>query len=121
MPVTWRALVLLFVLVALPSAASAQPSATCPELPCSIIRNCSSTGIACRPDDRVCADEARTKNLEVKCEQECSDGRRLVYCPPDTGRADDSRIVWILLVVAVVIAVAGGAVAWLVLGGKKKS
>jgi hypothetical protein len=68
--------------------------------------------VACGTDDRKCADEARTKSLEIKCEQKCSDGIRLVYCPADTGRSD-SKIVWILLSIAVVLAVTGTSVAWL--------
>jgi hypothetical protein len=93
-------------------------SAGCPELPCSVIRNCSSTGVACRPDDRACAEEARGKDLEVKCEQPCDDGPRLVYCPPDTGRSD-SKVVWLLLTMAITVAIGGSAILWVVL--RKKS
>jgi hypothetical protein len=117
-----RASVALFVLLVsalfVPSSAFAQ---TCEEMPCSVIRNCSSTGMACRLDDRDCAESARRKSLEVKCEQPCSDAKRLVYCPPDTGRADDSRVVWVLLSVAVLLASVGGTVAWLVLRAPKSS
>ncbi len=84
----------------------------CPEMPCSVMRNCSSTGMACGLDDRVCAEKAREQSLEVKCEQQCTSGTRLVYCPPDTGRSD-SKIVWILLSLAVVLASVGSAAAWL--------
>lgn len=94
------------------------PGPFCPELPCSINRNCSSTGMACKPDDRTCTEEARSKDLEVKCEQQCSDARRLIYCPPDTGRSD-SKIVWVLLSMAVVLAVGGSTLLWIVL--RKKS
>lgn len=89
----------------------------CTELPCSVNRNCSSTGVACMPDDRACTERARSKDLEVKCEQECDVGKRLVYCPPDTGRGDSS-VVWLLLSVAVLLAVGGGGLSWLMLRKK---
>jgi flagellar basal body-associated protein FliL len=41
-----------------------------------------------------------------------------VYCPPDTGRSD-SKIVWILLSVAVLLAASGITAAWVVF--RKKS
>jgi hypothetical protein len=63
--------------------------------------------------------DARDHNLEVKCEQACSDGKHLVYCPPETGRADDSRVVWVLLSFAGLLAIGGSAVAWVVLRKKK--
>jgi hypothetical protein len=90
----------------------------CPELPCSVNRNCSSTGVACLPDDRVCMENARADNLEVKCEQQCTSNKWLVYCPPDTGRSD-SKIVWILLSFAVALATGGTTLAWVIL--KKKA
>lgn len=90
----------------------------CPELPCSVNRNCSSTGVACDPDDRACTEKARAANLEVKCEQQCTSARRLVYCPSDTGRSD-SKIVWILLSFAVLLAFGGSTVLWVVLRKKK--
>ncbi len=95
--------------------ASAEPE--CPELPCSVMRSCSSTGVACGPGDRGCAERARAQSLEVKCEQQCTSGARLIYCPPDTGRSD-SKIVWILLSLAVVLAAVGSAVAWVALRKK---
>jgi len=117
-----RALVLVVALMATASAARAdeRPSAglVCQELPCSVNRNCSSTGIACDPQDRDCTERARARNLEVKCEQQCTGGQRLVYCPPDTGRSE-SNIVWILLALALALAVSGTSVAWVVL--RKKS
>jgi hypothetical protein len=97
--------------------ADASRDAACPELPCSVNRSCSSTGVACDPDDRACTEGARAKDLEVRCEQQCSDTRRLVYCPPDTGRAD-SNVVWILLAAATVLAIAGSALLWAVLRKK---
>ena len=86
----------------------------CDDLTCSVYRNCSSTGVVCDPEDRACASEAQSKNLEVKCEQTCTTGKRFVYCPPDTGRSDSS-FVWVLLVLAVAIAIIGGTMAWVVL------
>lgn len=83
-----------------------------------MLRNCSSTGVACEPDDRSCATEAREKNLEVKCEQQCEEGKKkLVYCPPDTGRSD-SNVVWFLLAAAGALAVGGVSLGWLVLRKK---
>ena len=111
---------LLVVLLANGSAANADvpPPRDCPELPCSVIRNCSSAGVACKEGDRSCAEEARSRDLEVKCEQECDSGKQLIYCPPDTGRSD-SKVVWLLLATAVAIAVAGGGLLWVIL--RKKS
>jgi hypothetical protein len=85
---------------------------------CSVNRNCSSTGIVCLPDDRACADRARSSNLEVKCEQRCDSGVRFVYCPPDTGRSD-SKYVWVFLAFAVGLAAVGAPLAWLVLRKKE--
>jgi hypothetical protein len=112
------ALVALVAITSWSSPASAAPEPACPELPCSVLRNCSSTGVACEPSDRACTEAARSRDLEVKCEQQCSDGPRLVYCPPDTGRSD-SKIVWILLSVAVLLAASGITAAWVVF--RKKS
>ncbi len=96
---------------------SAEPE--CQEVPCSVIRVCSSSGMACDPTDRACNELARSKALEVKCEQACTPGpARFVYCPADTGRAD-SGIVWLFLAVALLLAVGGGALFWIVL--RKKS
>ena len=96
--------------------ASADPS--CDEVPCSVIRVCSSNGMACDPGDRACTELARSKDLEVKCEQPCTGApARLVYCPADTGRAD-SGIVWLFLGVAGLLAVGGGALFWVLLRKK---
>jgi hypothetical protein len=103
--------------IALSAATTARAEPDCPEMPCSVIRNCSSTGIACELDDRACAERARERSLEVKCEQQCTSSTRLVYCPPDTGRSD-SKVVWVLLAVAVALAAVGSAVAWVVLRKK---
>lgn len=107
---------LTLTLALAPEAALAGP--TCEEMPCSVIRNCSSTGMQCAPDERDCTNAARDKNLEVKCEQQCSDGKRLVFCPPETGRGGDSGIVWMLLTLAALLAIGGGGLAWLLLRKK---
>ena len=73
--------------------------------------------MACEPNDRACIELARSKDLEVRCEQACDGGQQLVYCPPDTGRAD-SGIVWILLGVAMLLAIGGSALFWFVLRKK---
>jgi hypothetical protein len=73
--------------------------------------------MSCEPSDRACTELARSKDLEVRCEQTCDGGKQLVYCPPDTRRAD-SGIVWILLAVAMLLAVGGSALFWLVLRKK---
>jgi hypothetical protein len=90
----------------------------CQEMPCSVIRVCSSTGMACDPGDRACIELARSKDLEVRCEQACTDApSRFVYCPVSAGRAD-SGIVWVLLGVAGLLAIGGGALFWVLLRKK---
>jgi hypothetical protein len=110
------ALVAVLLLVT-PKAWSDTTDPTCDKA-CSVNRNCSSTGIVCVPDDRDCADRARSNNLEVKCEQQCDSGVRFVYCPPDTGRSD-SKYVWVFLAFAVGLAAVGAPLAWLVLRKKE--
>lgn len=110
-----RVLGLFAAMVLSSSSVFAEPE--CPEMPCSVMRNCSSTGMACEPEDRECAERARVQSLEVKCEQHCTRSTRLVYCPPDTGRSD-SKVVWGLLSLAVLLAAGGSAVAWMVLRKK---
>jgi hypothetical protein len=105
------------MLLATATARSDTTDPTCDKA-CSVNRNCSSTGIACLPDDRACADRARSNNLEVKCEQRCDSGVRFVYCPPDTGRSD-SKYVWVFLAFAVGLAAVGAPLAWLVLRKKE--
>ncbi|MBX3189121.1 MAG: hypothetical protein KF819_19015 [Labilithrix sp.] len=82
---------------------------------CTVARKCSSTGVSCLADDRACTNDATSRGLEVLCEDKRA--QSLVYCPPDTGRAD-SKIVWVLLGAATLLAVAGSAVAWRVLRKK---
>ena len=112
------AVLALVVVARVAFATSARADGPRCEETCSVNRNCSSTGIACNPDDRACTDRARSNNLEVKCEQRCDDRVRFIYCPPDTGRSD-SGYVWILLTLASVLAVGGMTLAWIVL--KKKA
>ncbi|MBS2017764.1 MAG: hypothetical protein JST00_33105 [Deltaproteobacteria bacterium] len=82
---------------------------------CTVVRRCSSTGLACRPDDRACTSEANNRGLQVICEDA---EQTMVFCPPDTARSD-SNVVWILLAAALLLAVAGGSVAWVVLRKKE--
>ena len=81
---------------------------------CTVVRRCSSTGLACRPDDRACTNDASNKGLQVICEDA---QKTMVFCPPDTARSD-SNIVWILLAAAFFLAICGCTVAWVVLRKK---
>lgn len=75
--------------------------------------------MACDPGDRACIELARSKDLEVRCEQPCTGApARFVYCPAGTGRMD-SAIVWVFLAVAALLAIGGAALFWFVL--RKKS
>ena len=78
---------------------------------CTVVRRCSSTGLACRPEDRACTSEASNKGLQVICEDA---QRTMVFCPPDTARSD-SNVVWILLAAAFFLAIGGSTVAYFVL------
>lgn len=107
------------MLATLLCVAPALAEPVCPELPCSVIRACSSTGMACDPADRACTELARSKDLQVRCEQKCTGGpTRFVYCPVGAGQ-EDSGIVWILLGIAGLLAVGGSVLFWLLL--RKKS
>ena len=81
---------------------------------CTVTRRCSSTGLACRPDDRACTNEASSRGLQVICEDA---QKTMIFCPPDTARSD-SNIVWILLAAAFVLAIGGSTIAWVVLRKK---
>lgn len=70
---------------------------------CSVRDKCGPTGMECRADDRDCQSAAIQDGLEIVCD----DRGTYVYCPSGTEQRD-SRIVWLLLAVAVLIAVAGG-------------
>jgi len=79
---------------------------------CSVERKCSSVGRSCAVEDRDCQSAAIRDGLEITCEH--LEPRGYVYCPPG-GQQRDSSVVWILLVVAMAIAVTGGVVSWLVI------
>ena len=111
------ALALLIGVAPLRPAYALVPVEDCDQT-CSVNRNCSSTGLSCSPDDRECASAAVARGLEVKCEQECATGKRFTYCPPSTGRSDDSGYVWVLLMLAGGLGVGGGIVAYLALRKK---
>ena len=72
---------------------------------CSVRDKCGPTGKECRADDRDCQSAAVKDGLEILCEDR--DAQLYVYCPPGTEQRDSS-IVWLLLVVAVLIAAVGG-------------
>ena len=114
---TRLALLLTLLLVLLAPALARADTPVC-EAICSVNRNCSNTGVACKPDDRECTNGATATGLEVKCEQQCAAGTLFIYCPPDSGRSD-SGYVWILLALSGVLAAGGGALAWMML--KKKA
>ena len=82
---------------------------------CTVVRRCSATGLACRPDDRACTSDASNRGLQVICEDA---EKTMVFCPPDTARSD-SNVVWILLAAALLLAVVGGSIAWVVLRKKE--
>src|SRR5690606_34160264 len=69
---------------------------------CSVARKCSTTGLACGADDRACQSDAVARGLEVVCEH--PDPRSFVYCPPGATQRD-SAVVWIMLFIAIGIAV----------------
>jgi hypothetical protein len=77
---------------------------------------CSASGVECRPDDRACAESARAKGLEVVCDR--PEGV-FVYCPPG-ATTRDSKVVWVLLVVAAAFAIVGGIVAAITIARRVK-
>lgn len=81
---------------------------------CSIQDRCGPSGKECASDDRVCQDEAVRDGLEILCESTDTTPSHYVYCPRGT-EARDSSVVWLLLVVAVLIATVGGGVFYVVL------
>jgi len=98
----------LLVLASSPAAAE----------PCSVVRKCSATGLACLSGDQKCEAEASSRGLQVVCDNVLGpDQKQFVWCPPVT-EARDSKIVWVLLSVALALAIGGGVVVWSVL--KKK-
>jgi hypothetical protein len=74
---------------------------------CSVREKCGPTGKECRADDRDCQNAAVKEGLEILCEDR--EAQLYVYCPSGTEQRDSS-IVWLLLVVAVLIAAIGGGV-----------
>jgi hypothetical protein len=86
---------------------------------CSVRDKCGPTGKECRADDRDCQNAAIKDGLEIVCDD--TETQLYVYCPPGT-RQRDSSVVWLLLVVAVLIAfVGGGILAIAMRKGPKKS
>jgi hypothetical protein len=80
--------------------------------PCVLERRCSSAGVVCPADDRSCQNDATAHGLEIVCET--TEPKSYLYCPPGAEQRD-SPVVWILLLVALVVAVVGGALAIIVL------
>lgn len=78
---------------------------------CSVERKCSATGKACGVDDRACQSDAIAQGLEITCEH--ADPHGYVYCPPG-GEQRDSGYVWILLLVAIGVAIVGGIASLLI-------
>jgi hypothetical protein len=78
---------------------------------CTVERKCSATGKACTIDDRACQNDAVAQGLEVTCEH--VDPRSFIYCPPG-GEQRDSSYVWILLLVAIGVAIVGGIASLLI-------
>lgn len=74
---------------------------------CSVRDRCGPTGKECRADDRECQNAAVGDGLEILCE--VRETRTYVYCPAGT-RQRDSNVVWLLLVVAALIAIVGGGI-----------
>jgi hypothetical protein len=85
-----------------------------PESNCTVERKCSSTGKLCSSEDRACQDKAIADGLEITCEQRQVTPYNYVYCPPGAQQRDSS-IVWILLTVAVLVALIGGVFSFVVL------
>lgn len=74
---------------------------------CSVKEKCGPTGRECRADNRECQNAAVKDGLEIVCDD--TESQTYVYCPAGT-QARDSGVVWILLVVAFLIAAVGSAV-----------
>jgi hypothetical protein len=85
-----------------------------PESTCTIERKCSSAGKLCSSEDRACQSKAIADGLEITCEQRTVEPRNYVYCPPGAQQRD-STVVWILLVVAVLVAMIGGLLSFVLL------
>ena len=83
---------------------------------CSVRDRCGPTGKECRSDDRDCQNTAVQDGLEIHCEDR--EAQSFVYCPPGTEQRD-SNVVWLLLVVAVLIAMVGGGILALAMNSKR--
>lgn len=86
--------------------------------PCAVRDKCGPTGKECRSDDRECQAGAVQLGLEIVCESSAEAPPVYVYCPTAT-QARDSGVVWLLLAVAVLIAVGGGALLTLLIRRKR--
>jgi hypothetical protein len=80
---------------------------------CAVRDRCGPTGKECRADDRACQNDAVQQGLEILCERKDTEPETYVYCPAGT-QARDSSVVWLLLVVAFLIAAVGGGIVALV-------
>ena len=76
---------------------------------CTVLRKCSSAGKECLSDDRDCQSAAVHEGLEVTCERAAD--RTIVYCPPGAQQRD-SGVVWLLLGLALFIAIGGSLAFW---------
>lgn len=68
----------------------------------------------CSSEDRACQSKAISDGLEITCEQREAEPHNYVYCPPGAQQRD-SNVVWILLVIAVLVALIGGVFSFVVL------
>jgi hypothetical protein len=78
------------------------------------MRRCSSEGLECASTDRACQETARERALEVVCDQPRDGTTVFVYCPSG-ATTRDSGVVWLLLVFACLVAVAGSVLFYFVL------
>jgi hypothetical protein len=76
---------------------------------CHVRDRCGPSGKECRADDRACQSAAISEGLEILCERTEDDAAVYAYCPRGI-ESRDSGVVWLLLLVAVAIAVVGGGV-----------
>lgn len=86
--------------------------------PCTVERRCSSVGKLCSEEDRSCQSDAVASGLEISCE--LSDPHAYLYCPPGASSRDASAV-WLLLTVALAIAVGGGVAAYFLLRGERRA
>lgn len=84
--------------------------------PCTVERRCSSAGKLCSAEDRECQSAAVAGGLEITCER--SEPSAYLYCPPGASSRDGS-VVWLLLAVALAIAIGGSIAAYFLLRGDR--